>query len=138
MNVLPLIANLDRLFDEYLIALEPDIGDMLVSDTLSNKDRRYLACPHLVVLPSSSSDRPRCMFRPARLRVATRVHETAMGSVSIYVLTLDAGPGILSTSTYQFERQFSALATRHCFCPLFLVANRSHRPQTFDLCGDRL
>ncbi|MHA6913914.1 hypothetical protein ACQUJO_12330 [Ralstonia pseudosolanacearum] len=66
------------------------------------------------------------------------MHEAAMGSVSMYVVALDAGPGILGTPTYQFEREFSAPATRHLSCAPFLIANRGHRPLTFDFSGDRL
>ncbi|MCA8162021.1 HNH endonuclease [Burkholderia cepacia] len=44
-NGLPLIANLDRLFDNHLIAFEPDTGDMLVSDVLSKKDRALVGVP---------------------------------------------------------------------------------------------
>ncbi|HWV06699.1 HNH endonuclease signature motif containing protein [Ralstonia sp.] len=44
-NGLSLIANLDRLFDQYLIAFDPDIGEMLVSDFLSKEDRALLGVP---------------------------------------------------------------------------------------------
>ncbi|AOR66196.1 hypothetical protein BBJ41_00760 [Burkholderia stabilis] len=44
-NGLPLIANLDRLFDNHLIAFDPDTGDMLVSDVLSAKDRALVGVP---------------------------------------------------------------------------------------------
>lgn len=52
-NGLPLIANLDRLFDEYLITFDPDTGDMLVSDTLSKKTACYWVCQ----LPCARSQR---------------------------------------------------------------------------------
>lgn len=44
-NGLPLIANLDRLFDSHLIAFDPDTGDMIVSDVLSAKDRALVGVP---------------------------------------------------------------------------------------------
>lgn len=44
-NGLPLIANLDRLFDKHLIAFDPDTGKMLVSSELSNEDRQLFGIP---------------------------------------------------------------------------------------------
>ncbi|MFJ3462029.1 HNH endonuclease [Achromobacter spanius] len=44
-NGLPLIANLDRLFDRHLISFEPDTGGMLLSKTLSHEDRALLGIP---------------------------------------------------------------------------------------------
>lgn len=44
-NGLPLIANLDRLFDKHLISFEPDTGDMLVSKALSNDERALVGVP---------------------------------------------------------------------------------------------
>lgn len=44
-NGLPLIANLDRLFDNHLIAFDPDTGDMRVSDLLTPKDCALVGVP---------------------------------------------------------------------------------------------
>lgn len=44
-NGLPLIANLDRLFDRYLISFDPETGAMLVSGKLSKKEREMLGVP---------------------------------------------------------------------------------------------
>ncbi|WP_322073099.1 HNH endonuclease [Burkholderia cepacia] len=44
-NGLPLVANLDRLFDNHLIAFDPGTGDMLVSDALRKSDRALLGVP---------------------------------------------------------------------------------------------
>ncbi|MGK8200558.1 HNH endonuclease [Burkholderia cepacia] len=44
-NGLPLIANLDRLFDNHLIAFDPGTGNMLVSDLLTPKDRALVGVP---------------------------------------------------------------------------------------------
>lgn len=42
---MPLIANLDRLFDNHLIAFDPDTGDMRVSDLLTPKDCALVGVP---------------------------------------------------------------------------------------------
>lgn len=44
-NGLPLIANLDRLFNNYLISFDPETGEMCVSDSLSDEDRAMLGVP---------------------------------------------------------------------------------------------
>lgn len=44
-NGLPLLANLDRLFDKHLIAFDPATKEMLVSKALSKKDRELLGVP---------------------------------------------------------------------------------------------
>lgn len=44
-NGLPLIATLDRLFDQYLIAFDPVTGEMLVSHEIGNADRSILGIP---------------------------------------------------------------------------------------------
>lgn len=44
-NGLPLIANLDRLFDQGLIAFDPKKGNMLVSSVLSAGERKMLGVP---------------------------------------------------------------------------------------------
>jgi hypothetical protein len=44
-NGLPLIATLDRLFDQYLISFDPNTGKMLVSDDIGEEDRTILGIP---------------------------------------------------------------------------------------------
>lgn len=45
-NGLPLIASLDKLFDNYLIAFAPDSGKMLISERVSEVDRAILGIPN--------------------------------------------------------------------------------------------
>ncbi|KUE86588.1 hypothetical protein ASL20_22805 [Cupriavidus necator] len=44
-NGLPLIATLDRLFDKFLIAFDPETGEMLVSREIGEADRTILGLP---------------------------------------------------------------------------------------------
>lgn len=44
-NGLPLVASLDRLFDQYLIAFEPATGEMLVSNDIDEANRKILGIP---------------------------------------------------------------------------------------------
>lgn len=44
-NGLPLIATLDKLFDNYLIAFTPQTGQMLISHRITETDRKVLGIP---------------------------------------------------------------------------------------------
>ncbi|MGN2435105.1 HNH endonuclease [Pseudomonas syringae] len=56
-NDLPLMATLDRLFDNYLIAFAPECGKMLISHRIEEADRAILGVP-ASLLKKSANDRP--------------------------------------------------------------------------------